>query len=150
MVGKAEPGMVIVTFSHRDYLYVFSFARSLGKCHHPGNNPNACWASGGLAARDSNVSLVADSVQLLLLSLFAFVRIRWRNILRPKSVFFWPKKTDTYLGKRKFFFCTTFPVRGQIMVSIKNSTLFWAQKLGFRPKSPIFAMRPQILSKPCL
>ena len=34
------------------------------------------WASGGLAARDCNVSLVVDSVQLLFLSLFAFVRIR--------------------------------------------------------------------------
>ena len=48
-------------FSHRDYL--FSLARSLGECHHPGNNPTA-WASGGLAARESNVYLVVDSVQI--------------------------------------------------------------------------------------
>ena len=63
-----------------------------------------------------------------------------RFYVRPKNVFL--AKKDTYLGKRNFFLCTTFPVRDQIMVSIKKSTLFRAQKLGFRPKSPIFAMRP--------
>ena len=105
-------------------------------------------ASGGLAARDSNVSLVADSVQLLLLSLFAFVRIRWRNILRPKSVFFGQKRLILIWEKGNFFFAQLFPFVARSWCPLRTQRFFGPKSSVFGPKVRFLPCDPKFCQSP--